>query len=494
MQERIMSYDQSFLLAPDGSLLWQGAHAERNTILKLHAADLGRAYNALAAICGEDTRQDGRPWVSTTDVRDVAESLGFISRHGCAPGFFNHLPPATYLERVVQSFNHQYFAEIRAHEIEFPSVFDNRPADIADLTESYESQGRMFRLEDRDKGLRLAYAADPGLFSWLRGQSLLAERLPYAIVSQTLAMRRHPSGELGPYNRARQYKLPDVHILTHAPEASESLLQLVEQNSKAADFWSHGHFIQFLDATQEFLDHNPDIPAQMAQKAGTFTLVNRLAKQPRYYAMRSGMMVDAGTNAIMLFNIQWDEENAERFRIRLNNKGRLIVLHANALASSGLLNTIIGRALAQVTPKRLPPEIMIAPVTLVPLREEFKAAAYEHASRLGAQGLRSHIQPMKKSIGATLWNLRQLWLPAVAVIGEREAKADHLVFEQGFEATKISESAFKDTYMGRISRCQGGYSSPDDALPFFVSPPQRPTHNGGNASGSNIAPNEGNRL
>lgn len=466
MIDQIMKYNSSRLLDPEGVTIWEGLHADRLEALQKNESLLGESYNVIAKLCGAKMRKDDQPWVRPQEVTKAAEELDFISHDGCAPGFFVLLPAHTHLDRVTQAFNKNYLDSLNAQEIEFPLIYDNRSPGMEDLSQTYEAQNRVFRLDENDKNLRLSYAADPSLLSWLRSRTLLSGRMPYTIVSPVLAMRRHPSGELGPYNKSRQYKLPDVHMLSTQEQAASNLLNLVELNSKSAEFWVGNHYAQFLDATPEFLDNNPGLPEKMAQRAGTFTLLNTLAEQPRYYAMRSGVMVDSGMGAVMLYNIQWDEQNPQRFNIKMEDQTYPVIIHGNALAGSGLLNTLLGRSLAGVSPKIIPPEIALSPVILIPLKDAFTEAAQAQADRLTAQGMKTSIMPVKKSLGKTLWELRDKWQGAFAVIGDKEKDASHLTLQQGREADPIEESKFILRHIERMNRCRASYVSERMPLPF----------------------------
>lgn len=327
----------------------------------------------------------------------------------------------------------------------------------------------MFRLDDRDKGLRLSYAADPGLFSWLRNTKLISSRLPYTIVSHTNMMRRHLSGELGPLGKTREYKLPDMHRFVSKEDAEQNLLNIVSINSHSLKYWVNENYAQFADITEDFLEQHLQLPSKMAIAANRYTIINTFKHQPRYYRMRNGMMADSGTGATMLYNIQWDEENGPRYNIKQDNGEYPIIIHFNALTGAGLMNTVIGRSMAGVAPKVIPSEFNPVPVVFLPVQEEFVQAAHEHAIRLKNEGINSSIELSKKSLGNAIWSLRNRWQTAYAVIGEKEAGAPSLIFDQGHEASQITEREFVENYKERAKRCGHGYKSPHNNLPFIVS-------------------------
>ena len=463
-----MNYNESWLLDPNGKVVWKGSHADRREGFKQVEKDAGPAAAALAKLAGMENRPDGTEWVSPTITTQTLEKLGFISRDGCAPGFFVLLPPATHIDRVVNTFNQHYLKKLNAQEIEFPLVFDNRSKEMKDLTASYEDQGMMFRLDQRDEGLRLSYAADAGIFPWLQGKKLRADALPCAITSPTMAMRRHMSGQLGSYGKARQYKLQDLHILTTDKQADEQLQELVQLNSNSIRFWVEGRFAQFADTTRDFVDAHPDLPSKMALSANSYTFINFFTEKPRYYTMRSGLMADSGMGVVMMYNIQWDEENGKRFRIKCDDGTTPVVIHGNALAGSGLLNTVVGSALADATPKVIPAELAIAPVTLIQISEQFNQAALEHQQRLAEHGIASQVKTAQKSLGKTVWKVRDAWVSAHAVIGEKEPSSKPLVFSQGRNGDQINEADFVNRYSERAKVTRPGFTSSDAGLSFLL--------------------------
>lgn len=468
MQEKIMQYNRTHLIAPDGAVLWTVDYKDRMAALKSVSSNLGGAYDTLLKMCGSPVRSDGTAWINQTELKQKAEQLGYVSHRGCAPGFFVRLPAATYLDRAVESFNRKYFEQLDAVEINFPTVFDSRFKDTQDLTQAYEEQGMMFRLDERDDGLRLSYAADPGLFSWLRNTKLANSRLPFTVVSHTNMMRRHPGGKLGSLGKAREYKLPDMHQLTSKEGAKENLLRIVGINSESLKYWVNDNYAQFVDITEDFLQDDPQLVTDMARVADRYTLVNTFKHQPRYYRMRSGMMADSGTGAAMLYNIQWDEENGIRYNIRQDNGKSLVIIHFNALTGAGLMNTVIGRSMAGVAPKAIPAEFNPTPILLLPLRDSFSEVAQVHADRLKQKGVNAEVLAVKKSksIGNAVWALRDRWQTAYAVIGKDEAEKDNLLLSQGHEATPVTEDEFANYCNERAKRCGHGYFSPHINLPF----------------------------
>lgn len=448
-----MEYTQSLLIDPDGTTVWTGPHhrrAECLTVLRLDRPDGG---DALAALCGAAFRPDGSPWVSHSEVFHQAQALGLLSTQGTARGFVFLPPPGVVLERSVAAFNAAHLRNLEAVEIDFPVAFDHARPDIVELTRGYADGGRLFKLADTKLDTRLAYAADPHLFNWLRGRRLRQAALPYTIVSEVEVLRRFRDGELGRTNRVHQYRLPDVHTFVSAADAEGACLRAVELAADAVSFWCSDAWVQFVDLTDGFLRAHPDLLQRMARTARKATLVNVLRDRPRYYAMRSGIMPDAGTGALMLYNLQWDEENPLRFDIGIDDGSELVVLHMNAAAGSGVLCVVLGRALAGHTERLLPPELASHQVVLQPIADRFAPLARDLAHRLQQRGLRAAVSSRQGPLGKVLRRHAEAWQPLVAIVGEQESTRP-LVFQPPGGDRRMEEDAFFAAYGSRLSRCR----------------------------------------
>ena len=224
------------------------------------------------------------------EVRREMERLGFIDRRGSPPGFMITLPRGTAFERAVEALNNAHVAALNAVRIEFPLVFDGSLPAMQSLTEPYERQGRVFHLGNGDPALRLAYAADPALFSWLRGRDLHPGKLPYAVYSPAPAFRLWRSGELG-LRAFRQYTLPDLHVLCLREQARDVFLALVTEAAKVTRRLFGEAFAQFIEHTDDFGRYEPNLAQDVATAGAQFTVV-----RPRRERLSTSLSKAASTS------------------------------------------------------------------------------------------------------------------------------------------------------------------------------------------------------
>ena len=448
----------SQLLDPSGNLIWQG-DIERCKDYRSIVKNLP-AESTLINLSGNSSSTQIAS-CKRIEVLKLAEKLGFVSKDGCAKGII--------LEKCVQAFNRSHLNALSAVQMEFPLVFNLEQDDLVTLTQSYERQNRMFSLEPKDKLQRLSYAADPGLFSWLRGKKLNSKSLPFAIYSPTPVFRRLKTGEIGGLDRLRQYTVPDLHILCLQEQTLAVYEKSVTLAAKGARFWLGESFAQFIDIEQDFYKKMPSFAAQMARAAKQYTVVNILVKRPRYYALRTGIVSNAGFGNIMLYNLQWDDTNGARFNICLENGSPVFVIHATVAGGwPKLLPLFLGRGLAGIGSKVIPPEINPIQIVCLPLFERHSSLTLKYAKQLEEFSLRVLIEKsVQKNIGERLKALRFNWQPYHVIIGDMEIQGKEVQICSPVNSEKLTLKTFLELYKSRLDRCRPYEKVTLMDLPFF---------------------------
>ena len=453
---------RSELWDEDGRRVWTGpcgGHVEA-----LSSATDRAAHSTLRMLGGQNGSEKS---CTSGDVVRLAEELEFISREGCPPGFFNVLPAGTFLDLCVECFNRDHLEALGANRIDFPLVYDAGPADIRALTRSYEAQGRVFKLEAHERELRLAYAADPGLFSWLRNKSLKPSLLPYAVYSPVSAFRRWQSGEVGGFAKMRQYTVPDLHILSGERDAWAVYQSAIKQGAAGARFWFGEEWAQYVDVDENFLENHSDVGAAFATAAQKLTLVNVLRRRPRYYAIKNGIMVGAGFTAMMLYNLQWDDTNAARFNISIDDSQELVIIHATVAGGwPKLLPMFLGRGLTGTGPKIIPVECAARQILILPIDQSHLRAAELFSERLQSAGLRTAVDTSLRPLAQRLRQLRQKWQPFYCVIGDRESNGAEPLIQTYVGGAGQSAAEFLTTRGERIRRCSPPAARAPKPLPL----------------------------
>lgn len=453
-------YTTSELRDPDGRLAWRGPYSVRAESIG-HIEDSGAA-NALSSLLGFKPSPTTRG-----QVVETAERLGFVSRHGTVRGFIVLEPPAMFLDACVDAFNQPHLHELGATRMEFPLIFDCGDPDLAELTASYERQDRMFRIEIGAVTGRLAYAADPGLFGWLRGRRLRRERLPFAVYSPTPVFRYLKTGEVGGLDRLRQYTVPDLHVLCAPAAAIENFTHCLTLAAAGMRFWFNEAFVQFLDVEEAVLARYPNILTDAPQASAQWTLINLLATRPRYYGMKAGLVGEVGYGAMMLYNLQWDDSNGERFDIKLEGGESPIILHATVAGGwPKMLPVFIGRALGGLGPRVVPPELAATSLMVVPMAQRHIEGAEVIAAKCRGHGIRSAVEShVARRLGDRLNELRAAWQPHHILVGDREIDGADPLIASPTSDERLSLEAYFSRIGPRIARC-----TPANPLPVSPSP------------------------
>jgi len=430
------------ILDGDGTIAWSGPDGESPS----------HRLAAMRTLLGDIADAD----VQRSDVLRKAEELEFVSRKGVPRGFLTILPRGTVLQSRVETFNRPHLDALGAVRIDVPIVYDveNAP-NLRNLTQSYESQNRVFHLETPSNEWRLAYAADPNLLAYLEGRVLDPSRLPYAIASPMEVFRLLQTGECSGLERNRQYHLPDIHILC-GDDARQTFGLNLALAAKGAQFWDP-EAVLFIDVVEDFLADWPTLGTDLARIVGCPTHVRTRGTRPRYYEFKAGLVLHTGYGLVMLYNFQWDETNPTHFGLRRSDGGDVVIIHATLAGGwPKLLPWAIGRGLCGVAPMVIPPELDSPELTILPVRNEHVRHAHSLASELAGQGRDVQVDDRDVPLGGKVRQLRQRWAAHHVVIGDREVKGSTtpLVESPAWGVSPCPLPAFLATMGPRFDRCQ----------------------------------------
>jgi hypothetical protein len=392
------------------------------------------------------------------------ERLGVATRRGAPEGALLVLPRGQEMAACVERLNAVHATQLRAASVRVPLLFDSTVPGIAELTERFERQGRTYHLGRADPQLRLAYAADPGLFSWLRDSTVCPERLPWSVYSPTPVFKRFQSGELDILNQ-RDYLLPDVHTFCTAEQAVPTLERGFRLAGRYAR-WAVGQdWAAYVEVSPALADRHPDLAAQIARASESFVLVRQLTAPIGYMDLRAGLNVSCGAGSVMLYNFQWDELNSRRFGIQDDEGRPLVVFHGTLLGGmSKLIPAMVGRSLSGLRPPAFP--LWLAPVQLylLPVSAQQNASARTIARRLARDGVRAHVlQAEDGSLRRRIAAVTRDWGKHYAVIGQREL-TDGMWVETVGGRGRIPVQAFVRAARRTAPRC--GCEPPFLEVPF----------------------------
>jgi threonyl-tRNA synthetase len=446
-----MKREITYVLSPDGEVSWCGPYLKRAEALNSLPVDIQNRTIFRAALgC-----PDSGPKISAGAVSAEMKRLAFLDNTGNAAGFVTVLPSALHVERCLERFHAPIIQALNPAEIDLPVVFDSSRADVRELISHYEAQKAMFEVFDgTPRQLKLSYAADPGLFSWMRGRKLRAESLPFTVFTATKYIRNLLSGATNGLNRVRQFSFPETHSFI----SSENMLDRYSWHTgllaSGMNFWFPSDWIHAIEITDEHLKRYPDFLQNMAKSSGQYTIGHICTEVKLYYSVKTMMLVDGGFDMVMLYNMQWDDTNGSLFRISTDRDGPVSILHGTLIGGAArLLPSIVGRALAAGAPVFLPPELTDPPLTLVILDGADSNAITSIQRTLLDWGVEPEILKAER-IGDAIREIRRRGQAYFSVIGPREKDFNLLTIQQTSDMQREAAQTWVERLGARISRCR----------------------------------------
>lgn len=436
-------FSKSILFQPDGQIAWEGDHECRGEFLPVLNGDLHRSFSWL---CVKKPRHASN--ISGAQVFSVAKSLKFIDSTGCIKGCYNILPNGVLMNEVVEKFNNYHCSKLRAEKMEFPYLFDNSDPLVNKLTEHYAKQDRIFSLEKSD--YKLCYAADPNLFMWLKDKTFATTDLPYTIYSPLPGFRKWKTGEIGLMKRFYQYPIPDIHMICLEEQAQAQLLNWIVLNSESMTYWIGKDWSAFMDINEEYLDRHPSIGGDIAKKLNHYFLMNVSKQSQAYYSFRIGLMVDAGYDNVMFFNLQMDETNGRRFRIFDDRGASVSIIHGTLVGGwPKMIPIYIGRGLAGISSKVLPIEFSPVQITIFTLSSECLAYAKELGSQMSVY-FRMDIE-LTPELSLSIKQLIDNWQEYYIIIGPNEVATKEIKIQSWLKREAFAIADFIALYKHRLS-------------------------------------------
>jgi hypothetical protein len=414
-------------------MVWAGRHRRSREVslertvewygpdgAELRDADHRAILHGLGGVAAADA--EGRPTGRTTlgAIQAEAERLSFVSRRGMLPGTQVLLPAGVWFERAVHRINQRHSERLCCEEIHFPTVFDGSGATMRELTRRFDDMGRTYQLAE-DPRVKLSYAADPNLFLWLAGQRIDVRGGPRFLFSPITAHKRFLSGEVSIVN-LREYALPDVHAICAVDDIRTALSRVFTCAADGARALVRDDWLVNIDVTAELRRRWPGVAADVAAWSGGHVRVTTHRTLRGYMSLRAGVNASCGAGSIMMYNVQWDETNGERFDIRDHRGDFVGILHTTLLGGvAKALPILIGRGLSGLGPRRLP--LALAPVQLhlIPVRPEHAGLTRRLERTLTAKGLRVRVaDPDAGPVGRRIAAVRRQWGRYVSVVGDDE--------------------------------------------------------------------------
>ncbi len=361
------------------------------------------------------------------DHRKLGRELGLVTFHPLAPASPFFLPKGAVLYNGLLAYLREEYARRGYDEVITPQVFDADLFRISGHYDNYRENMYFTEIDEREFGVKPMNC--PGHHLLFKESLWSYRELPVRFADFGRLHRYERSGVTSGLTRVRTFSQDDAHIYVAADQ--------VESEVHA--------FVDFLDAvysTFGFEEVDISVGLRPPNKMGSDdswdrseqALESALKRIGRAYELTPGdgnfygpkidfRVKDAIGRPWQLGTIQYDSAQPESFDLTyIGEDGkphRPVVLHRAILGS---VERFLG-ILIEHTAGNFP--FWLAPVQAVvlPVSDRFAEAARVAERRLADAGLRVELDERNEKLGARIRKAELAKVPAMLVIGEKEASA-----------------------------------------------------------------------
>jgi threonyl-tRNA synthetase len=391
------------------------------------------------------------------DHRKLGRELELFTFHPLAPASPFFLPKGTVLYNALLDYMREEYRKRGYDEVITPQVYDAELFKISGHYDNYHDNMYFTEIEEREFGVKPMNC--PGHHLLFKERLWSYRELPVRFADFGRLHRYERSGVTAGLTRVRTFSQDDSHIYTPVDRVESEIHAFVE-------------FLDSVYSTFGFDEVDISVGLRPPERMGSdedwdrseAALESALKKIARPYTLTPGdgnfygpkidfRVKDAIGRPWQLGTIQYDSAQPERFDLTYiaedGKPHRPVVLHRALLGS---LERFLG-ILIEHTAGNFP--FWIAPVQAVvlPISDKFSDAARETATRLFDGGLRVETDDRNEKLGARIRRAEMFKIPAMLVIGGKEASAGTVSvrLRHGGDAGSLSVEAFLEAARGAIA-------------------------------------------
>jgi threonyl-tRNA synthetase len=361
------------------------------------------------------------------DHRKLGRELELVSFHPLAPASPFFLPKGAVLYNQLLNYMREEYRRRGYDEIITPQIYDAELFKISGHYENYHDNMFFTEIEEREFGVKPMNC--PGHHLLFKERLWSYRELPVRFADFGRLHRYERSGVTAGLTRVRTFSQDDSHIYTPVDRVESEVHAFVE-------------FLDSVYSTFEFDEVDISVGLRPAQRMGSdedwdrseAALESALKKIGRPYVVTPGdgnfygpkidfRVKDAIGRPWQLGTIQYDSAQPQSFDLTyIGEDGkahRPVVLHRAILGS---VERFLG-ILIEHTAGNFPFWISPVQAVVLPVSDKYAAAARETAARLFEAGVRVETDDRNEKLGARIRRAEMFKIPAMLVIGEKEASA-----------------------------------------------------------------------
>jgi threonyl-tRNA synthetase len=356
---------------------------------------------------------------------------------GSDAGNFRWPPRGLTLKKAVEGRVTAEMVEYGAHVLQTPLIYDYEHPSLKSYLQRFPSRQYVVRSGEKDYFAR--FSACFGQFLLISQAQVSYRQLPLKLFEIAPSYRREQSGELAGMRRPRSFTMPDIHEIVGDEEgAKDAVLRQLEFVEKLHTELEISYEVSFR-LLRSFYEENKDFLTKVVDRVGKPVMIELFDERYAYFIFKGEWnVVDDQKKAGCLGTIQIDVENSERFDIKYVDEDGIeqfpLILHTSP---SGSIERILYGVLEEAHKQkktgkvpRLPLWMTPVQVRFAPVDDSFVPFCVELGKTLDAAGIRYEIDDRSHTVGKKVRSAEKLWIPYIAVIGEKEKKSGKLAIRR----------------------------------------------------------------
>ncbi|MFX1483981.1 MAG: threonine--tRNA ligase [Promethearchaeota archaeon] len=348
---------------------------------------------------------------------------------GSDAGNFRWPPRGLTLRKAIEERVTDEMVDYGAHVIKTPLIYDYEHPSLKAYLQRFPSRQYVVKSGDHDYFAR--FSACFGQFLLISQATVSYKQLPLKLFEIAPSFRREQSGELAGMRRLRAFTMPDIHeIVADEEMAKAAVMNQIEFVEKLHSELEVSVEVSFR-VLKEFFEKNKDFMENVVNRVGKPVLIEVFDERYAYFVFKGEWnVVDSQNKAGCLGTIQIDVENGERFNITYIDEGGKekypLILHTSP---SGAIERILYGVLEQAYKNMQQGKVPHLPLWMTPVQVRFAPVddgfidfCKELGKVLDDAGVRYEIDDRSQTVGKKVRSAEKMWVPYIAVVGEREKK------------------------------------------------------------------------
>ncbi len=384
---------------------------------------------------------------SKSQSDSVPKHIGYMKKHELIDycdvsekGHYKWYPKGLLIQKLIMDYSGKLAVDWGAFEMKNPIVIRGDHNVVGELMGEFHE--RDYRV-DGGRGIAyLRYASDPLAFPFMQKVRFSFKQTPLKVYEEATCFRNEQDGEVSGLKRVRNFMMTDMHAACATVEQAREEFEILclKFASLMNDIIAPGRWVLGWEGTEDFFEEHKEWLVNIGNKMKVPAFFKLMKHMSHYYAMKNEYqtITEDGSN-IQVSTVQWDVKDGERFNIGyVNEEGKKIpcpvIIHASSFGSiertlCSLLENIAINEKSGIVPM-FPLWLSPTQVRIIPVSEEYLPFASELCDKIKGHNIRVDIDDRGETVGKSIRNGEQEWIPYLLVAGEKEKSSGLVTVRQ----------------------------------------------------------------